>query len=159
MIINNIKIFSQNVQKNNLIMNTILKANINFDIVFIQELSWSTIHSIPSSRNCESESLVGMVNHPNWLMFARTSELENEISRVIIYVNIRLASLYFSLCKDIINHRDILLVPFFNNNDILWLMNIYSDSSYMALKYLKDTEAYIYNLLIMTGNFNIQDSL
>jgi len=29
----------------------------------------------------------------------------------------------------------------------------------MALKYLKDIEAYIHNLLIMTGDFNIWDSL
>ena len=39
-----------------------------------------------------------------------------------------------------------------------WLMNIYSDSSHSALKYLKDTEANIQNLLIMTSNFNIYDS-
>ena len=38
-------------------------------------------------------------------------------------------------------------------------MNIYSDSSHFALKYLKDTEANIRNLLIMTGNLNIMDSL
>ena len=159
MIINYIKTFLQNVWKNNLIVNTILEVNINFDIVFIQELSWSTICSVSSSRNCEGESLVGMVNHLNWLTFARSSELENDFLRVVIYVNIRLASLHFSLCKDIINHRDILLVSFFSNNNVFWLMNIYSDSSHIALKYLKDTEAYIHNLLIMTGNFNIWDSL
>ncbi len=38
-------------------------------------------------------------------------------------------------------------------------MNIYSDSSHSALKCLKDTKANIHNLLIMTGNFNICDSL
>ena len=67
--------------------------------------------------------------------------------------------LCFSLYKDIINHKDILLVLFFNNNDIFWLINIYSDSSHSALKYLKNTEANIHNLLIMTSDFNIQDSL
>jgi len=90
MIINDIKVFSQNVWKNNLIMNTILEANINFDIIFIQEPSWSTICSIPSPKNGEGESLASMVNHPNWLTFVRTSELENDFSRVVIYVNIRL---------------------------------------------------------------------
>jgi len=79
--------------------------------------------------------------------------------RVIIYINIRLSSLHFSLCKDVINHRNILLVLFFNNNDIFWLMNIYSDSSHSALKCLKDTKANIHNLLIITGDFNIHDSL
>ena len=38
-------------------------------------------------------------------------------------------------------------------------MNVYSDSSHLALNYLKDTEININNLLIMTGNFNIRDSL
>jgi len=51
-------------------------------------------------------------------MFARTSEIENDFPRVIIYISIRLASLCFSLPKDIINYRDILLVSFFNNNDV-----------------------------------------
>jgi len=37
-------------------------------------------------------------------------------------------------------------------------MNAYSDSSHTALKYLKDTEVNISNLLIMTGDFNIRDS-
>ena len=38
-------------------------------------------------------------------------------------------------------------------------MNVYLDSSHIVLKYFKDTEAYICNLLIMTGDFNIRDSL
>jgi len=38
-------------------------------------------------------------------------------------------------------------------------MNIYSDSFHSALKYLKDAEVNISNLLIMTGDFNIKDSI
>ena len=38
-------------------------------------------------------------------------------------------------------------------------MNIYSDVSHSALKYLKDTKVNINNLLIMTGDFNIRDRL
>ena len=38
-------------------------------------------------------------------------------------------------------------------------MNIYSDSSHSALKYLKDIEVNIPNLLIMTSDFNIRDSI
>jgi len=38
-------------------------------------------------------------------------------------------------------------------------MNVYSDSSHTALKYLKDTEVNIENILLMTGDFNIRDSL
>ena len=159
MIFKDIKLFSQNVQKNSLIIKTILEVKSNFDIIFIQEPSWATIYSIPSSMNCERDIMVGIVNHPNWLTFARTSINKNKGSRVAIYINIRLSSFCFSLCKDIIDHRDILLVLFFNNNDIFWLMNIYSDSSHLALKYLKDTKANIQNLLIMTSDFNIRDRL
>jgi len=75
------------------------------------------------------------------------------------YINIRLSSFHFSLCKDLINHKDILLISFFNNNVCSYIMNIYFDASHSALKYLKNTEVSINNLLIMTDNFNIRDSL
>jgi len=38
-------------------------------------------------------------------------------------------------------------------------MNVYSDSSHTALKYLKDTEVNIKNVLLMKDDFNIRDSL
>ena len=92
-------------------------------------------------------------------MFLNNSSNANDYLRVITYVNIRLSLFCFSLHKDIYNHRDILLVFFFNNNNILFLLNIYSDSLQLALKYLKDMEVDIYNVLIMMGDFNIRDSL
>ena len=77
----------------------------------------------------------------------------------MIFINIRLFSFWFSFHKDIIDHRDIILASFFNNSELFWVMNIYSDSSHSAIKYLKDTEINIHNLLIMTGDFNIHDNL
>ena len=38
-------------------------------------------------------------------------------------------------------------------------MNIYSNSSHSALKYLKDIEVNIDNILVMTDDFNIRNSL
>jgi len=38
------------------------------------------------------------------------------------------------------------------------MINVYSDEQQSALKYLKDTKVNIYNILIMTGDFNIRDS-
>ena len=38
MIFKNINIFSQNIYKNNFIINTILETQLNFNIIFIQEL-------------------------------------------------------------------------------------------------------------------------
>jgi len=37
------------------------------------------------------------------------------------------------------------------------MLNIYSDFSQSALKYLKDTESSIHNIIIMIGDFNIRD--
>ena len=159
MILKDLKIFSQNVQKNNFLINIILEVNQNFNIIFIQEPSWTKIRTIPSPENCKGIPLVGILNHPNWLTF--TKELCSTINspRVVIYINVRLSSFQFSLCKDVINHRDILLASFFNNSNIFWIMNIYSDSSHFALKYLMDTEVNISNLLVMTSDFNIRDSI
>ena len=159
MILNELKIFSQNIQKNNFIINTILEVNQDFDIIFIQEPLWMTIRNISSTSNSEDIPLLGVPNHPNWLTFVRDSCLPNDSLRVISYINIHLSSLWFSLQKDVINYRDIFLAFFFNNNSIFWIMNVYSDSSHTTLKYLKDAEVNILNLLIMIGNFNIRDSI
>ena len=140
MILKDICIFSQNICKNNFIINTILKTHFSFNIIFIQELSWSHIWSILSSNNKEGEELVGIPNHSNWTTFSRNPTHVNNSSRVITYINICLSSLHFTLYKNIYNHRDISLVSFFNNNSVFYLMNVYSDSSQIALKYLKDSE-------------------
>ena len=95
----------------------------------------------------------------NWIAFARFPSDRSDSPRVISYVNIRLSSLHFLLRKDIINHRDISLIFFFNNNICYYIMNVYSDFSHTALKYLKDTEVNIENIFFMTGDFNIRDSL
>jgi len=159
MIMNKLNVFSQNVYKNSLIVNSILKTRNDFDIILIQEPLWSIIQLIPSSASSEGEVLVGAPHHPNWLLFTRLSPIQSNYPRVMAYINIRLFHLRFSLCRDIINHRNILLISFFSNNVCYSIMIIYSDAFHSTLKYFKDTEANIDNLIIMTGNFNIRDSL
>ena len=153
------KIFSQNVCKNLLITNTILESLSQFDVILIQEPPWSKIRKIPSSSNCEGKPLMGTCHHPNWIAFARLPLNSNDSPRVITYVNIRLKSLHFFLCKDIFDHRDINIISFTNNDICHYILNIYSDSSHSALKYLKDTEVNNNHVLLMTGDFNIRDSL
>ena len=158
MIIKEIKIFSQNMHKNNLLTNTILKAQNNFNIIFIQELLWLFIQSIQTLSNKEGKRLVRVPNHPNWITFSRNTSNNHDHLRVISYINIKLSLFCFSLQKDIFNYRDILYISFFNNKSIYFLINVYSDLSQTALKYLKDTEANIDNILIITENFNIRNS-
>ena len=96
--------------------------------IFIQESSWMFICTIPSFYNENSDSLVGAPNHPNWITFSRSSNNDNEHSHVILYIN------------------------------IFFMINVYSDGHQSTLKYFKNTEANIQNMLIMAGNFNIRDS-
>ena len=158
-ILKNINVFFQNVQKNNLLTNTILEAQKEFNIIFIQELLWNFICSISSLSNREGKELVSVSNHPNWTTFSRNSSNPHDSSRIIIYISTQLANLCFALCKDIFNYRDISCISFFNCSSIYLLPNVYSDLSQLALKYLKDTEVNINNVFIMIGDFNIRDSL
>jgi len=97
MICDILKIFSQNVCKNSMIVNTILETQMSFDIIFIQEPLWSTIYTIPSSMNCKEEELVGVPHHPNWLTFVRSSTNQLDSPRVLTYINIQISSFHFSL--------------------------------------------------------------
>ena len=112
----------------------------------------------PEFNEFQRYPFIRVSNHPNWLTFARELSSSNKSPRVIIYINIRLLSLCSSFRKDIINHRDIILTLFFNNNSTFWVMNVYLDSSYTASKYLKNTKMTLLNLLIIAGNFNIRNS-
>ena len=159
MIIQNLKVFSQNVCKNSTITNTILETHSHFDILLIQEPPWSEIQKIPSFSNCNGERLMGTSYHPNWIVFARHPLNNSDFPRVISYVNIRLNSFRFLLRRDLFDHRDINIISFTNNDICHYILNIYSDSSHSALKYLKDTEVNINHVLLMTGDFNIRDSL
>ena len=159
MIIQKLKIFSQNACKNSLITNTILETQNYLDIILIQELPWPEIRKISSTSNCEEEPLMGTCHNPNWITFARIPSDNNDFPRVISYVNICLLPFWFLLCKDIFNHRDVNLIFFLNNSVCHYILNIYSDSSHSALKYLKNTEVNINNVLLMINDFNIRDSL
>ena len=159
MILKSLRILSQNVHKNALIVHSLLETQNHYDIILIQEPLWSEIRKILSSSNSERDPLISTNHHLNWIIFGRVPLDSNDLSRVISYVNICLLPLCFLLCKDVINHRDINLISFFNNNMCFFILNVYSDSSHTALKYLKDTEVNIGNILIMTGNFNIRDRL
>ena len=159
MILKSLKILLQNVCKNTLIIHSLLETKNHSDIILIQEPPWSEIQKVLSSSNSEGDPLIGTNHHPNWIMFGRVPMDSNDSPRVISYVNICLSPLCFLLHKDIINHRDINLISFFNDNMCFFILNVYSDSSHTALKYLKDTEVNIGNILIMMGDFNIRDRL
>ena len=157
MIFENIKVFSQNICKNSLIIHSIFETCSDSDIIFIQEPSQTYICSIPSLLNCKGKELVSISNYPNQVTFSRNPINTRDFPRVLVYINSHISFFCFSRCNDIFNHRDISCVSFFNQSLIQFLLNIYSDLSQSALKYLKNTEVDLNNVLIMTGNFNIRD--
>ena len=95
---------------------------------------------------------------PNWITFSRLSSDKQDYPRVVLYINVCLTFMCFSLWKDIFNHKDICYFFFFNNDLVFFMINVYLDNNHFVLKYLKNTEANIYNILIMAGDFNIRDN-
>ena len=92
-------------------------------------------------------------------MFFRNSSRADNFSHIISYINICLSFIHYSLQNDILNHKDILCISFFNCDSTCFFINVYLDSSQTALKYLKNIEVNINNILIMAENFNIRDCL
>ena len=90
-------------------------------------------------------------------MFSRISFQACDSLKVVTYINIYIYLCFF-LWNGIFSYRDIACISFFNYGLIYYLINVYSDSSQSALKYLKDTEVNINNVLIMTRDLNIRDS-
>ena len=162
MILKFLKIFLQNLHKNKLLTDTILENNKSFDILFIQEPSWSIICSIPSSVSEKGEDIIGTLHHLSWIMFTRLTIGNSEYSIVITYINVRLIKLCFYSEKTfsiIFNHWDINLISFFNHSIMCFIINVYSDDQQTTLKYLKNTEVNLNNVLIMIGDFNIRNNI
>jgi len=91
-------------------------------------------------------------------MFLRQSVNANDHPRVITYINTRLFQLQFLLRNNITNYRDINLILFFNCSITCFIINIYSDNQQIVMKYLKNIEVNLNNVLIITGDFNISDT-
>ena len=119
MIIKSIKILSQNIYKNKLLLNTLLENCKNYDIIFIQEPSWSFVWYIPCTFSKEDKEMIGTPNLSSWTLF--TWNYNNEYLKILTYINIQLLRLYFSLRKNIINYKDINLIFFFNNSSMFFL--------------------------------------
>ena len=57
-----------------------------------------------------------------------------------------------------VDHCDILLLSFFNRGDCHFLINVYSDNHYSAVKFMLNQIIDISNLLYMGRDFNIRDA-
>ena len=74
------------------------------------------------------------------------------------FIHSRLSRLRFALRRDIVDHRDIQLLSFFNRGRCQFLMNVYSNDLHTAVDFLSNTAPNIPHLLYMGGNFNVRDA-
>ena len=81
MLLKYLKLFLQNVQKNRLLTEIILENKKEFNILFIQESSWSFIWNIASLSNEKDDIIVGIPNYPAWMNFSRQLFYDNQISK------------------------------------------------------------------------------
>ena len=157
--IESLQIFSQNVRKNKTLTETILETEKNStDIILIQEPPQYITKYVPSPHNADGDPVQGHLSHPEWTTYARPPNNQDDIPRVITYINKRLQNLQPMLRRDIIDHRDINLTSLTINHSCAFILNIYSNESHTAISFLRNHELNIDNTIIMTGDFNVWDS-
>jgi hypothetical protein len=89
--INNIRILSQNVNRNYEHVSDLLETRKGLvDLVLIQEPPWKIIRNTVSTTSVEGEPVVGAPIHLAWMCMYRRPEGKNDRPRVIAYVSQRL---------------------------------------------------------------------
>ena len=130
-----LRIYSQNVCKNYTLVDTFLESQKDsYDIFFVQEPPWNFIRHAPSTTSLEGDKVVGAPIHPDWTQVVHLPRDSESPPRVMAFIHTRLSRLRFALRRDVIDHRDILLLSFFNRNECHFLMNVYSDNHHSAVK-------------------------
>ena len=92
---------------------------------------------------------------PEQTLFIHYNITQDNYPQVTTYVNKQLSRLRFILSLDIINYHDINILVFYNEQDLNFRINVYSDNNQTTLQFLHQN---IRNMVIMTSNFNIRDS-
>src|SRR5690349_20370218 len=149
-----VRILSHNVNRSYSHVDVLLERNKDaFDVLFLQEPPWNRIRAAPSTRSKEGKAVVGAPNHPDWLAIVRPPD-SDEAPRVMAYVSRRLASYRPALRRDIVDHRDIMLLSLFTGREPLHLLNVYSDAQHTAITWLSRNVALMPAIAYMAGDFN-----
>ena len=153
------RIYSQNVRKNYVLVDSLLESQKDlYDILFIQEPPWNFIRFAPSTTASGGDEVVGAPIHPDWTQVVRFPQNSEQTPRVMCFIHSRLSRLHFAFKRDIVDHRDIQLLFFFNRGRCQFLMNIYSDDLHTAVDFLSNAALNIPHLLYIGGDFNVRDA-
>ncbi|PPQ93040.1 hypothetical protein CVT25_006903, partial [Psilocybe cyanescens] len=139
-----VRILSFNCAKSSLSVETILEHFVlAYDIVFIQEPPWRFVCSTPSTSRKSGDDVIGAPLHPSWLPMVRNPEPDTR-PRVMAYVSNRLKEFWPSMRRDLIDHRDVLILSLFANGQSYNLMNVYSDKTHTAAEEAASLPPFIY---------------
>jgi hypothetical protein len=153
-----LRIFCQNVNRNYGYMDTLLASLYDeYDLLFIQEPPWRLIRSAPSSSSRDGEDVIGPPLNPNWGSISRPSGLDTP-PRVLVYFNVRIASLRPAYRRDVIDHRDVILFSLGLGGGTRFFANVYSDTDHTAIRLLHENLVSIPRLHLMCGDFNVRHS-
>ena len=141
--------YLQNVCKNYALIDSLLEIQKN--LYNIQKPLWSFIHFAPFTTTSGRDKVVGTSIYSDWTQVIQFPQNSEQMSRF----NTRLSRLCFALKKDIVNHRDIQLVFFFNRDRCQSIMNVYSNNLHTTVNFLSNN---IHNLLSMEENLNVRNA-
>jgi endonuclease/exonuclease/phosphatase family metal-dependent hydrolase len=151
-----ISFFSFNANKNYLYTKTLLvhlSLQKKVDVIFLQEPPWRTIRHTPSAANLEGEEVIGPPLHHDWNVIYRKPDQSGN-PRTMCYMHKRLVKFKPSYHREVIDHRDLLLLSLQVGGSEIFALNIYNDNRATAVSFLKKEGLVIPHLSIMTGNFN-----
>ena len=132
-ITNIICIYSQNVWKNYVLVDSLLESQKDlYTILFIQEPPWNFIQFAPSTTSPGGQEVIGALIHPEWTQVVQFPQDSKQIPRVICFIHSRLSRIRFSLRRNIVNYRDIQLLSFFNRGRCQFF---FSSIYYIVLNY------------------------
>ncbi|KXN80757.1 hypothetical protein AN958_07852 [Leucoagaricus sp. SymC.cos] len=153
-VIGDVCIFLQNVNKNYAHVDYVLEAlKDSFDILFFQEPPWRTIRQMVSTTSEGGNDVMGAPKHPDWLYMVRPPT-NGQNPRVMAYVHRRLAVLHPSMWRDIIDHRDLLILSLFTPRGTVNLLNVYSDDAHTVINLLLRDVDQLPAFIYMGSDFN-----
>src|SRR6202035_617759 len=152
-------IFSQNVNRNYGYMDSILSSEDYdiYDLLFIQEPPWRRIRAAPSSSSMEGKDVIGAPMNSAWGCIVCASEVDNP-PRVAVWFNNRIKTLRPGFRRDLIDHRDVIILSLGLGADTVLMANIYSDAAHTAINLLHDRMLELPKLRFMCGDFNVRSA-
>ena len=105
----------------------------------------------------DGEDVIGAPTNPDWGCIIRASSLEDP-PRVAVWFSNCIKTLRPHYRRDIIDHRDVLVISLGLRADSILLANVYSDATHTAINLLHKKVLELPRFHLMCGDFNVHSS-